>query len=99
MGLNFFFFFAHQVLLVHAVDVRPYYGEVLHPLRRGRVRDVDGHLDVVPDVARLALEGTRQLTFRQLELERKLMQTSREDRNVAFYLVWKQTRLTCVDMC
>lgn len=35
----------HQILIVHAVDVRSYDGEVFHPLRRWRVRYVESHLE------------------------------------------------------
>lgn len=34
----------HQVLLLHAVDVRSDNGEVLHTLRRGRVRNINRSL-------------------------------------------------------
>lgn len=74
----------YQILLIHAVNVWSDDCEVLHPLRRRRIGNVDGHFDVIPNGTWLRFEAARQTAFRQLKFERKRMVTTDEHRSLAF---------------
>jgi len=80
----------HQVAVLHAVNVRTYDRKVLDGLRRGRVRDVHHHPEVVPDVPDLALERARERRLRKLELElvRVLATWQDGDSCAVLVLVW-----------
>ncbi len=63
----------HQISLIHAVDVWPDHCEVLEPLRRGGIRNVYNHSQVVTYRANLAFKGTWQGALRELELKAELV--------------------------
>jgi hypothetical protein len=77
--------------------VGPDHREILHPLRRTRVRYVDGDLEVVPDAARLALERARKTRLRQREPERELVHPPREDRYRRLQILLPPDHLSLVD--
>lgn len=71
--------FTYEILLFHAVNVRPNDGEVLHSLWWRGVRDIHGNLDVVAHRTWAGLKRAWQRTLRELETEPKGMLTPGQD--------------------
>ena len=69
----------YKKAVVHAVCVGSNDSEVFDSLRWRRVRDVEGHSQVIPDRAELAFEGAGQGALGKSEAEGVSVLTSRHD--------------------
>ena len=73
---------------IQTVDERPDHGEILEPLGRGGVRNVEDDAQIVSHGAHAALERAGQACVRQAELKGEAMAVRRQhgDRTVLLVL-------------